>query len=237
MRLPTPNGPPVQPVFTSHTCGLVLDDLLLQQFGVSVGMMHHERPAEAGAEGDLRFDAQADFRPRDLAGIAGDEVVDGLVGSQARDGRHHAGGVAGEENDVLRMARALFGQMIVNVFERISGARVLRDLVVVQIDVARDGIERHVFQDGAEAAGDGVDLRLGFLRKPNDLGVAAVLEIENAVVAPAVLVVANQVALGVGGKRGLAGAGKAEEDGHVAVRCRRWPSSAWTARLPAAAGS
>ena len=62
-----------------------------------------------------------------------------------------------------------------------------------------------------------VDLRLGLLRKADDLGVAAVLEIENAVVAPAVLVVANQVAVGVGGKRGLAGAGEAEEDGHVAV--------------------
>ena len=60
-------------------------------------------------------------------------------------------------------------------------------------------------------------MRLGFLRKADDLGVAAVLEVENAVVAPAVLVVANQVALGVGGKGGLAGAGEAEEDGHVAV--------------------
>ena len=30
MRLPTPYGPPVQPVFTSHTRALVLGDLLAE---------------------------------------------------------------------------------------------------------------------------------------------------------------------------------------------------------------
>src|SRR5699024_11502762 len=45
------------------------------------------------------------------------------------------------------------------------------------------------------------------------LGVAAALEVEDAVGAPAVLVVADQLAAGVGGQGGLAGAGQAEEDG------------------------
>src|SRR5690606_39422119 len=49
------------------------------------------------------------------------------------------------------------------------------------------------------------------------LGVAAALEVENAVVIPAVLVVTDQLALGVGGEGGLAGAGEAEEDRHVTV--------------------
>ena len=181
-------------------------------------MVHHERSAEAGAEGDLRFDAQADFRARDLAGIAGDEVVDGLVGSEPRDGRHHAGSVAGEEDDVLRMAGALLRESILDKGERISRAGVLRHRVVVQIHVAGDGVVNHVLDDGPEAACGGEDLRLGLGRESNDLGVATVLEIEDAVVTPAMFVVADQAALGVGGQGGLAGAGEAEEDGHITVR-------------------
>ena len=90
--------------------------------------MHHERTAEARAEGHLRFDAQTDFRTGNFAGIAGNEMVDGLVGSKARDGRHDAGGIASEENDVLRVAGALLRKMICDILERISRARVLRHL-------------------------------------------------------------------------------------------------------------
>jgi hypothetical protein len=53
-----------------------------------------------------------------------------------------------------------------------------------------------------------MDLRLGFGRETNDLGVAAVLEVEDAVLAPAMLVVADQAAGGVGREGGLAGAGE-----------------------------
>src|SRR5699024_11193565 len=49
----------------------------------------------------------------------------------------------------------------------------------------------------------------------DDLGVAAALEVEDAVVVPAVLVVADQQTLGVGGQGGLAGAGQAEEQSGV----------------------
>ena len=78
-------------------------------------------------------------------------------------------------------------------------------------------VEHHVLQHRAEALAGGVDLRLGFLRQLDALGVAAAFEIEDAVLAPAVLVVADQRAVRVGGERGLAGAGEAEEDRAVAV--------------------
>ena len=55
------------------------------------------------------------------------------------------------------------------------------------------------------------------LREVDALGVAAAFEVKSAVVGPAVLVVADQHALGVCGQGGLAGAGKAEEQGGVAV--------------------
>ena len=79
----------------------------------------------------------------------------------------------------------------------------------------------HVLQDGAEAARRGVDVRLVDVRQADGLGVAAALEVEDASGRPAVLVVADEGALRVGGERRLARAREAEEDGHVAVARRR----------------
>ena len=67
--------------------------------------------------------------------------------------------------------------------------------------------------------GDGV-MDLGFFGRVevDELGVAAELEIGDAVLVPAVLVVAQQGAVRVGRQRGLAGAGKTQEQGDAAVR-------------------
>ena len=101
--------------------------------------------------------------------------------------------------------------------ERIGRAGVLGLRVVVIVGNARCGIEHHVLQHGAETVGGFVDLGLGFLRELDAFGVAAAFEIEDAVFRPAVLVVADQRAVGIGGERGLAGAGEAEEQRNVAV--------------------
>ncbi len=61
----------------------------------------------------------------------------------------------------------------------------------------------------------GEDLGLALAPQADHLGVAAALEVEDAVVAPAVLVVADQRALGIGREGRLAGAREAEEERHV----------------------
>ena len=101
--------------------------------------------------------------------------------------------------------------------ERIGRARVFRLGIVVEIADARFRIEHHVFEHRAEALGGGIDFRLGLLRQLDAFGVAAALEVEHAVRAPAVLVVADQRAVRIGRERGLAGAGEPEEQRHVAV--------------------
>ncbi len=84
-----------------------------------------------------------------------------------------------------------------------------------QMRVSR--IVDHVFQDGAEAQRRRIDVGLGLLGELDALRVAAALEIEHALRAPAVLVVADQGAVGIGGQRRLAGAGQPEEQRDVAV--------------------
>ena len=62
-----------------------------------------------------------------------------------------------------------------------------------------------------------VDLRLVLVLEPDALGIAATLDVENAVVSPAVLIVSDQGTLRVSGKGGLSRAGQSEKHGRAAV--------------------
>src|SRR5579885_3612604 len=140
---------------------LVLENLLLQKIGVSEWMVNHKRSAETGAEGHLWLNTQTDFSSGDLAGVSGDEMVDRLIRSQFRDRRHHAGSIAGKENDIFRMPRPLLRHAVFDIGERIGSPCVLSDCAVIQIQVSRNRIERYIFEHGTESACASVDLRLG----------------------------------------------------------------------------
>src|SRR5207245_1428724 len=122
-------------------------------------------------------------------------------------GGQHAVGVACQEEHVARVLALAREFGIGNVLQRIGGAGVFGDRGVVEIGPARGGIDNDVFQDAAEAQRL-ENLRLVGSGEMNALGIAAALEIEDAVLGPAVLVVADQAALGIGGERGFAGARK-----------------------------
>jgi hypothetical protein len=108
------------------------------------------------------------------------------------------------------------GTGVGNVIQRIRAARVFGERVVHVIRFARQRINHHIFNHRTEP--DRVpNERLPFLRQLDALGVAAAFEIEHTVIAPAVLVVADQPAVWIGGERGLARAAQSEEDRHVAV--------------------
>jgi hypothetical protein len=78
-------------------------------------------------------------------------------------------------------------------------------------------VHRHVLEHRAEGRRRAIDLRLVVGVQADDLGVAAPLEVEDAVVAPPVLVVADERAHRVGGEGRLPRARKAEEEGDVAA--------------------
>ncbi len=97
--------------------------------------------------------------------------------------------------------------------DRVADAGIFGDALVGEIDLAV-GVHGHVLQQ--RIAADGVvDVRFALLVEVDHLGVAAALQVEDAFVVPAVLVVADQQAFGVGAQRGLACAGETEENGRI----------------------
>ena len=216
MRLPTPNLPPVHPVLTSQQSTWWLLDDVAQQIAVDGRMQRQERRAEAGRERRLRL-GHALLGARHLGRVAGQKMIHRLRWIEFGDRRQHAEGVAGQHDDVLGMAGAPCRRGVGDELERIGDAGVLglrtrrRNRACATPDPAsrspspcRNARSSHRSPAPPRA-------------KPDRLGVAAALEIEDAVAAPAMLVVADQHAVRVGRQRRLAGAGEAEEDRHVAV--------------------
>ena len=139
-------------------------------------------------------------------------MVHGGVAVELGDRGQHAEGVGREEDhDVGGALGAALGHRARDELDRVGHAAVLGERGVEVVRLARLRVDHHVLAHGAEA--DGVpDLRLGLRRDVDGLGVAAALDVEDLVLGPAVLVVADEQAPLGGRERGLARAGEAEED-------------------------
>lgn len=196
--------------------GLVLLDLLGEHGGVAHGVQGQEGLGEARGEGGLGL-GDTVLGTGHLGGVTGDEVEHGLLGGELGDGGKDTAGVASEQDDVGGVVVALAGNLgILDVLDGVGAAGVLGEGGVIVVDNAGDGVEDDVLEDGAEADGvENIGLLLG--GETNALGVATALDVEDTSVGPAVLVVTNQLTLGVGRQGGLAGTGQTEEDGDIAV--------------------
>ena len=196
---------------------LVLGDFLAQQVGVDRRMQSHEGRSETGAENGRRFAAHSPFGPGDLGGVSGNEMIHGLLGGQLGHRRHDAVRVAGQHDHVFGMTAAPLRHRIADVRERIAGAGVFREAGIVEVQPPRVVVHHHVFQQGAEAPGAFENFRFRFPVELDHLGVTAALEIEHAIFAPAVFVVADQLAGGVRRQGGFTRSRQAEKDGGVSL--------------------
>ena len=185
--------------------GVVVGDLVREHLGVAHGMQGEEGLGEAGGEGGLGL-GDALLGACHLGRVAADEVEHGLFAVEFGNGREHAAGVAGQEDDVGWVVVGETGDF--GVFDKLDGvcaARVFGQGGIVVIHHSGVRLEDDIFEDGAEF--DGAEDVGFFLRGQTDaFGVAATFDVEDASVTPAVLVVADQGTLGIGGKSGLAGA-------------------------------
>ena len=190
----------------------MLFELLGQFLSVFRGVQQQEGCAETGGEGRLRGHDAA-LGAGQLGGVAAQVVVHGLLLVEDGDGRQHAESVGREEDDLARV-RAAGNRThdVVDVVNRVGDTGVLGLLGGVEVDIAfrihNEVLQQRIATDGVE------DVGLFLLTEVDALRVAAALEVEDAVVVPAVLVVADEGAVRVGG------------EGRRRRSCLRWRSSA-----------
>jgi hypothetical protein len=196
--------------------GVVFLDLLCEHLGIAHGVKGKEGLCETRRKGGLRL-GDALLSTSHLGSVARDEMVHSLLGAELGDGWQDTTCIAGEEDNVLGVlvgdARNLG---VLNVLDGVCAASVLGQGVVVVVDQTGHGVENNVFEDGTET--DGVEnIRLLLGRETNALGVAASLDVEDTSVTPAVLIVTNEGALGIGRERGFACTRQAKEDSNIAI--------------------
>lgn len=141
----------------------------------------------------------------------------GLLGGELGDRGQDTAGVTGEQDDVSGVVVGHAGNLgVLDVLDGVGATGVLGKSGIIVVNNAGDRVENGVLEDGTEA--DGVE-NIGLLLsgETNALGVAATLNVEDTGVGPAVLIVTNQLALGVSGQGGLASTGQTEEDGNIAI--------------------
>lgn len=194
---------------------LVLVHALGKHLGVAAGVEDDEGLAVAGREGGRGLN-NAVLGTGGLRGVTSNEVVLSLLRRETRDGGKDTESVAGEHDDVRRLAVGNARNLGVgDVLDGVGATSVLGDRDVVVVGNAVSGVVDNVLEDGTEADGV-VDLGLLLGREVDALGVASTLNVEDTSVGPDVLVVTDQETVGVSRKGGLSGSGETEEEGDVA---------------------
>ena len=173
--------------------------------------------AEAGREGGRRF-TNTVLRSCNLGRVARDKVVLRLLYCQLAYRWQNSKGIAGQQDEILWMSCMTRDGCIRDVLDWVSAASVFRQRRIRIVDDAGDRIEDDILEDSAEADG-GKDLGLLILGQVDALGIAAAFDVEDTIVGPAVLVVANQASVKIGREGRLAGAGEPKEERHVVRAC------------------
>ena len=219
-----PDGPSRPPGVEQDAARPVAVHLRLQQLGVDVRPVGHERRAEAGAERRLGL-LEPDLGSRELRREPLDEVVHHVLAVQDRHRRQDPEGVRGEQHDGRRVPPAGAFRDVRVARKGVGEAGVLGDGGVAEVEVLGVRIverparkRRHVLDDRPRHRQRGRDDRLRLLVEVDELRVAAVLEVREALVRPPGLVVPDEAAVRIGGEGGLPGPRKAEHDGRVVAR-------------------
>ena len=114
-------------------------------------------------------------------------MIHGLLRSQLGHGRQHAKGIRSQKDNGFRMASHARQQSIIDVMQGISRTGIFRQHNIIIIGHAVF-VQNNIFQHRILANGS-ENLGLRVFAQVNALGIAAALDIKNAVLAPAVLVV------------------------------------------------
>ena len=131
-------------------------------------MMDHERSAETGGEGDLRFLPQADLCSRYLGCVPADELVQRLIGGETGDRRHNSAGITRQQDYIFRVPGLLLRDSICDELQRVGRARIFCDRFILEINETCDRVKGDILENSPKLFGGRVDLRLGGFRKADD---------------------------------------------------------------------
>mmetsp|Transcript_5550 Transcript_5550/g.10467 ORF Transcript_5550/g.10467 Transcript_5550/m.10467 type:complete len:280 (+) Transcript_5550:706-1545(+) len=176
--------------------------LLRKQRRIPIGMHDQEGSSEAGGEGGLRL-GDAFLRARHLGCVPTHKVVHGLAAGQLAHRRQHPVGVAAEHDDVGGVRPEAGHARVGDEVDGVSGPCVFSHGAVREVHLPRVFGEDDVLQHRPEANSI-VDLGLQLGVEVDALGVTSPLDVEDAVLGPAVLVVPNKGPVRVRGQSGFA---------------------------------
>jgi hypothetical protein len=175
----------------------VLFHLRSQQLGLFCRVPNQERSPKTGGKCGLRL-GDTDFRSCDLGRVSRNEVIHRLFGRESGHRRQHPKGIAGQENDVGRMSSNTGYLRILDEFNRVSAAGVLRNTCVREVNFVGLVIEDNVFKNGPELQGV-ENVRLRFLTEVNRFRVTTSFDVEYSLVAPDMFIISDQLSFRVSG--------------------------------------
>src|SRR5699024_422683 len=148
--------------------------------------------------------------------ISANKVIHSLLRTEFRDRREYAKSIAGQKDNIAWMATGTGFRRIRDIMNRVRAAHILgiSGIAVVGFAVA---VQYHIFKDGSGHLGSGIDQRLTIFGKINCFSVAPAFDIEYAVFAPAVLIIADENTILIGGKGCFSGSRESKKDSGIAV--------------------
>ena len=181
----------------------MLCDLFFEQVAIDFWATRHEGRTKASGERRLRL-GHAALCACNFGGETRQEVIHRLRRCETRNGGQNTECIAGQHDDVLGVAAKRCLGRVRDVVQRIRAAHVRSQAIVLEIQLFGFWVIDHVLDHCAELRCGFVDFRFGLWAKVDSFGVATALKVERATIRPAMLVIADQRARRISGKRRFA---------------------------------
>mmetsp|Transcript_2438 Transcript_2438/g.3256 ORF Transcript_2438/g.3256 Transcript_2438/m.3256 type:complete len:227 (-) Transcript_2438:744-1424(-) len=191
---------------------IVLLQTLSKLFSVHRGVPHKKRSSEARTEGGGGFD-NPHLRTRYLCGVPTDELVHRLGLRKLADGREASKGVVRQKDDILWVTPDGGKLYIVDVVQRVGAARVFCDTHIVVLH--HPAVIQHNILHNTAEPNRVEDVGLIVLGEPNRLGVAPPFDVKDPVIGPHVLVVPDELTMGIGRERSLSRPAESKKHGDI----------------------
>lgn len=191
----------------------MLVNLAVKKVSISLRLEGKECLSEASGEsGGGLLDTL--FSSGNFGSISRVEVIDGLFRSELGDRWKDREGIAGQEDDVLGVSADSRDLSVIDELQRIRSSSVFSNGSIMIVNFSAGFLQHNVLQNSSEPDST-VDFRLFLLAKSDTLGIASTFDVENTLVSPDVLIVADKFAISDGTKSSFTSSRESEEEANI----------------------